>query len=193
MSRPLLADLTPANAVDKLAALFEAIAGTSYLGEPVTIAEHMLQAAAWARRDGASDELIAAALLHDVGYYADPNPDNANESDRAKRHDAVAARVLSAVFPPDVTEPIRLHVDAKRYLCAVDPGYRDDLSPASKRSLELQGGVFLPAAAQSFAGQPFAEDAARLRRWDDLAKDTRAATAGLDRFRPYLEAALRGA
>ena len=187
MTRALLADLTPANAVDRLAALFEAIAGTSYLGEPVTIAEHMLQAAASARRDGASDELIAAALLHDVGYYADPNPDNDNESDRAKRHDMAAARHLSAVFPADVTEPIRLHVDAKRYLCAVEPDYRERLSAASIHTMRLQGGVMSREAAASFAAEPYCEDAVRLRHWDDEGKEPDAEVPGFASYRALLE------
>jgi gamma-butyrobetaine dioxygenase len=187
MTGVLVADLTPANAVDKLAALFEAISETSYLGERVTIAEHMLQAAALARRDGASDELVAAALLHDIGYYADPNPDNANEGDRKKRHDMAAARVLSAVFPADVTEPIRLHVDAKRYLCCVAPDYRKQLSAASIHTMRLQGGAMSRNEADSFAAEPYCEDAVRLRHWDDEGKEPDAEVPGFASYRAMLE------
>jgi gamma-butyrobetaine dioxygenase len=191
MKQALLADLSPDNAVDKLAALFDAIAETSYLGEPVTIAEHMLQAAAWARRDGASDALTAAALLHDVGYYADADPDNENEADARKRHDAAAARVLDSVLPEAVTEPIRLHVDAKRYLCAVEPDYRARLSPASIHTMSLQGGVMSRTDAASFAAEPYCEDAVRLRRWDDEGKEVDADVPGFDSYRAMLERLVR--
>jgi gamma-butyrobetaine dioxygenase len=191
MKKALLADLTPDNAVDKLEALFEAIAGTSYLGEPVTIAEHMLQAAACARRDGASDALTAAALLHDVGYYADANPDNENEADARKRHDAAAARVLAPVLPEAVTEPIRLHVDAKRYLCAVEPAYRDRLSPASIHTMRLQGGVMSRADVDGFAAEPYCEDAVRLRRWDDEGKVPETDMPGFASYRAMLQALVR--
>jgi phosphonate degradation associated HDIG domain protein len=191
MKKALLADLTPANVVDKLEALFEAIAETSYLGEPVTIADHMLQAAACARRDGASDALTAAALLHDVGYYADANPDNENEADARKRHDAAAARILAPVLPEAVTEPIRLHVDAKRYLCAVEPDYRAKLSPASIHTMSLQGGVMSRPDAASFAAEPYCEDAVRLRRWDDEGKQPETDMPGFANYRAMLEALVR--
>jgi len=192
MKKALLADLTPANVVDKLEALFAAIAGTSYLGEPVTIAEHMLQAAACARRDGASDALTAAALLHDVGYYADANPDNENEADAHKRHDAAAARMLAPLLPEAVTEPIRLHVDAKRYLCAVEPAYHDKLSPASIHTMSLQGGVMSRADVDGFATEPYCEDAVRLRRWDDEGKQPEADMPGFASYRAMLQALVRG-
>ena len=155
-AKALLSDLTPDNVVDKLDGLFAAIAGTSYLGEPVTIAEHMLQSAACARRDGADDALVAAALLHDVGYYVDPAPDNENETDLRKRHDLAAARILAPVLPAGVTEPIRLHVDAKRYLCAIEPAYFDKLSDASKHTMRLQGGVMDADQAKASPLRPIA-------------------------------------
>ncbi|MEL6129341.1 MAG: phosphohydrolase, partial [Cyanobacteria bacterium J06628_4] len=93
------------------------------------------------------------------------------------------------LFPEAVTTPIRLHVAAKRYLCAVDDSYWDSLSPASKLSLELQGGIFSPPMAAAFIQQPNARDAVKLRRWDDLAKITNLVTPDLDHFQPILEAA----
>lgn len=185
-AKALLTDLTPDNVVDKLDALFAAIAGTSYLGEPITIAEHMLQSAACARRDGADDALIAAALLHDVGYYVDPAPDNENETDLRKRHDLAAARILAPVLPAGVTEPIRLHVDAKRYLCAIEPAYYDKLSDASKHTMRLQGGVMDAEQAETFAGEPYCEDAVRLRRWDDEGKAPDVAVPGFEAYRTML-------
>ena len=190
-AKPLLSGLTPDNVVDKLDALFAAIAGTSYLGEPITVAEHMLQSAACARRDGADDALIAAALLHDVGYYVDPAPDNANETDRSKRHDLAAARILAPVLPAGVTEPIRLHVDAKRYLCAIEPAYYDKLSDASKHTMRLQGGVMKADETEAFAGEAYCEDAVRLRRWDDEGKTPDVAVPGFDAYRTMLEALKR--
>ena len=187
MNKALLADLTPDNVVDKLASLFEAIAETSYLGEPITIAEHMLQSAACARCDGASDALVAAALLHDVGYYADPLPDNANETEGRKRHDKAAARLLSPVLPAAVTEPIRLHVDAKRYLCAVEPAYYDKLSDASKHTMRLQGGVMDKDAARAFADETFGPDAVTLRRWDDEGKNPDTVVPGFETYRTMLQ------
>ena len=192
MMRALLADLTPDNAVDKLAALFDAIAETSYLGEDITMAEHMLQSAACARRDGAADALVAAALLHDVGYYADANPDNVNETNSRKRHDVEAARILAALLPAAVTEPIRLHVDAKRYLCAVEPTYHDKLSDASIHTMSLQGGVMDDDAVRAFACETFADDAVRLRRWDDEGKDPNAQAPGFEAYRELLEGLVRG-
>ena len=187
IAKTLLSDLTPDNVVDKLDALFAAIAGTSYLGEPITIAEHMLQSAACAKRDGADDALIAAALLHDVGHYVDPAPDNENETDLRKRHDLAAARILAPVLPAAVTEPIRLHVDAKRYLCAIEPAYYDKLSDASKHTMRLQGGVMDADQAKVFAGEAYCEDAVRLRRWDDEGKTPDVAVPGFEAYRAMLE------
>ncbi len=191
MKKALLNDLTSDNAVDKLQGLFDAIATTSYLGEPVTIAEHMLQSAACAKRDGAGDALIAAALLHDVGYYVDPNPDNENETDQKKRHDKAAARLLASVLPPAVTEPIRLHVDAKRYLCAVEPSYYDKLSDASIHTMSLQGGIMTNDDADVFAGEPYSDDAVRMRRWDEEGKDPDVDVPGFETYRAMLERLVR--
>ncbi len=178
--KALLADVTLDNVVDKLADLFKAIAETSYLDEPITIAEHMLQSAACAKSDG------AAALLHDVGYYVDPLPDNANETDQHKRHDKAAARLLSPVLPAAVAEPIRLHVDAKRYLCAVEPAYYDKLSEASKHTMRLQGGVMDEATTIAFADEAFGPDAVKLRRWDDEGKRPDTVVPGFQAYRAML-------
>jgi phosphonate degradation associated HDIG domain protein len=187
MSKALLADLTAETIVDKIEALFEVIMASSYLGEPVTVGEHMLQAAACARRDGAGDALIAAALLHDVGYYVDPEPDNKNELVASKRHDRAGARALAPFFPEAVTEPIRLHADAKRYLCAVEPDYRDKLSDASIHTMALQGGIMDTEEADAFARGAFCEAAVAMRRWDDEGKVAGADVPFFGDFRPMLE------
>ncbi len=159
----------------------------AYLGEPVSITAHMLQAAHVAERDGAPPALIAAALFHDVAYVVhQPNDDPALDD----RHPEVGARYLATHFVPAVSEPVRLHVAAKRYLCAVEPGYRSALSPASVRTLAVQGGPHGEAEAREFEASPFARDAVRLRRYDDAAKVAGAATPDLDHYRPLLEGLL---
>ncbi|MBC6441273.1 MAG: hypothetical protein GDA49_12880 [Rhodospirillales bacterium] len=188
MTGALLSDLTRDNVIDRLGDLFAAIMESSYLGEKVTIGEHMLQCAACARRDGAPDALVAAALLHDVGYYVDPDPDNLNETVADKRHDRAAPRALEPFFPAAVTEPIGLHVDAKRYLCSVEPDYRDKLSEASIHTMSLQGGMMEKDEAERFAAHPHCADAVRVRRWDEEGKAPDANVPGFNRYRAMLAA-----
>ncbi len=151
-----------------------------YGGEAVTQLEHALQCASLAQAAGAAPALVAAALLHDIGHLAD------NGGDEKCPHGTLAARLLGGLFGPDVTEPIRLHIDAKRYLCATDPSYWSGLSAASKRSLEWQGGLFLRDDAAAFIAQPYSGDALRLRRWDDAAKVLGAPTQALEAFIPVM-------
>lgn len=187
MTKPLLAGLTPDNLVDRLEALFAAIVRESYLGESVTIGDHMLQCAALAEAEGAPGALVAAALLHDVGYYLDPAPDADNEARPSKRHDTAAGRALAPLLPAATVEPIRLHVEAKRYLCAVEPSYHDRLSEASKHTMRLQGGVLSQAEAAAFGAGPFAAEAVRVRRWDEAGKAPGAAVPGFAHYRSLLE------
>jgi gamma-butyrobetaine dioxygenase len=134
--------------VDRLAELFASEGAGDYLGEPVTVAQHLLQAGALARSAGAPDALVAAALLHDAGHLrgADPLTDEAELSGRElmagtdNDHGERGAAWLARWFGPAVTEPVRLHVAAKRYLCATEPGYFGLLSAESVRTLALQGG-----------------------------------------------------
>lgn len=151
-----------------------------YGGEAVTQLEHALQCAALAQGEGAPAELITAALLHDIYHLAE------GVDDTVLPHDRMGAQMLSTLFTPAVTEPVRLHVEAKRYLCAVDPQYWSGLSEASKRSLMWQGGSFSPEGATAFIRQPYASDAVRLRRWDDAAKIAGKATPPLDEFIPIM-------
>jgi phosphonate degradation associated HDIG domain protein len=162
---------SPDGVVGGILALYER-EGMARYDESVTQVEHAVQAAEWAQASGAGDELVAAALLHDIGHLLSGDHSGAREfRDRDLHHESVAARFLSRWFGPQITEPIRLHVAAKRYLCAVEAGYHDSLSPASVRSLELQGGPMSQAGAAEFAGLDGARAAAVLRRWDDLAKN----------------------
>ncbi len=158
----------PADVAERLVALYEVFGDDRY-DEAVTQSEHAAQSAAFARAEGASDELVVAALLHDLGHlYGGRSP---LSTDRDLHHEEVAARFLGRWFGTGVVEPIRHHVAAKRYLCAVEPAYHATLSPASVASLELQGGVMSPDEAARFEQLDGASNAVRLRRWDDLAKE----------------------
>jgi gamma-butyrobetaine dioxygenase len=108
------------------------------------------------------------------------------------RHSHTGADLLARWFGPEVTEPVRLHVAAKRYLCTADPGYRALLSAASEYTLRVQGGPMSAAQAEAFAALPHAADAVAVRRWDEQAKETGADTPGFDHFRPLLTSLLRG-
>ncbi|GAA1261565.1 hypothetical protein GCM10009665_59110 [Kitasatospora nipponensis] len=191
-----LAVLDRQNAVlDGLQELFEGAGAEEYLGEAVTQAGHMLQAAVLAQRSGAPDHLVAAALLHDVGHFFDADSHRAVTGKELmaghdNRHSHTGADWLARWFGPQVTEPVRLHVAAKRYLCAVEPQYRAGLSAASEFTLGVQGGPMTPAQAAEFAALPGAEDAVAVRRWDDRAKETDAATPPFEHFRPLLAALL---
>ncbi|RAJ44145.1 gamma-butyrobetaine dioxygenase [Kitasatospora sp. SolWspMP-SS2h] len=176
-------------ALDGLEALFEGEGAAEYLGEAVTLATHMLQAAALARAAGAPPALVAAALLHDIGHFRGSGLELMAGTDN--RHGATAAARLAPYFPPAVTEPVRLHVDAKRYLCATEPGYAARLSPASVHTLALQGGPMPPAEAAAFAAHPRHADAVAVRRWDEAAKDPAAETPAFAEFRPLLMELMR--
>ena len=112
------ATLTPDNIVAFIADIFERRGADSYLGEQVTMSQHMLQGAQLAEQAGADDEIVAAALLHDIGHYTNEFPDDALERGIDNRHDEAGARVLERFFPDIVTDCVRHHVAAKRYLCA---------------------------------------------------------------------------
>jgi phosphonate degradation associated HDIG domain protein len=161
--------------VDEILELFEARGSEAYLGEPVSQREHALQTAHLAEINGASDALVAASLLHDIGHLLGPDPGNPAEQGIDAVHEEKGNAWLTRRFGREVCEPVLLHVLAKRYLCAVNPEYRILLSAASIRSLELQGGPLEPAEIQRFEANPFHEAAVRLRQWDDNAK-----TPGLD-------------
>jgi len=162
--------------------------GRQYGAEAVNQLEHALQCAMLAERAGEAPELVTASLLHDLGHLLHDMGDDPAAEGVDDVHQFIALPFLRHVFPESVLAPIRLHVDAKRYLCAVEPGYWEALSPASKRSLELQGGIYSPAEAQSFMDQDFAEDAVNLRRWDDQAKTPGLPTPPLAHFATAMRA-----
>jgi gamma-butyrobetaine dioxygenase len=159
--------------------LFAGPGARDHLGEPVPIGEHMLQAGALAEAAGAEGALVAAALLHDIGHLLGEDED---------RHGEAGANWLSQWFGDAVTEPVRLHVAAKRYLCAVDAGCFGLLSAESVRTLSLQGGPMTAGEVAAFEALPFSRDAVAVRRWDDQAKDPVVTPPRFAHFAPLLEA-----
>jgi gamma-butyrobetaine dioxygenase len=168
----------PARSVDEVLALYDRWGDHRY-DEELTQGAHAAQTAACAVAAGASDALVAAALLHDVGHLLhldglEPEADGDGEvvvhHDEDLHHEVGGPRFLADLFGPEVLRPIELHVVAKRYLCAVDPAYGEALSAGSRASLVRQGGPMSPNAAASFAARPGADDAVALRRWDDAGK-----------------------
>ncbi len=148
--------------------------------------DHALQCAALAERAGADDALVAAALLHDLGHLIHDDQDGELDHDHDDVHQYIALPFLRRWFGPAVVEPIHLHVEAKRYLCAVERGYLAGLSAGSQRSLALQGGVFDGAQAAQFVQRPYSHDAVSLRRWDDRAKIPGADVPPFASYRPLL-------
>ncbi len=173
--------------MDEILGLMLRQGARQYDDEPISQLAHALQCAAWAERAGAPPPLVVAALLHDYGHLVAADEAAARHGIDAQ-HERIGAAALARWFGDDVVAPIRLHVDAKRYLCVAEAGYAAALSPASVRSLALQGGPFTAAGAAEFLARPFAPDAVALRRWDELAKDPDAETPGLDHYRPLLAA-----
>jgi phosphonate degradation associated HDIG domain protein len=159
--------------------LFARRGGEMYAGEPVTQLEHALQTAALAEQAGADDELVTASLLHDLGHLVHELGDTPTLRGVDDLHQYAALPLLRGLFGERVRGAIQRHVDAKRYLCATRPGYHAALSADSQRSLQLQGGIFDAAQAAAFIARAGAEDAVRLRQWDDLAKTAGAATPPL--------------
>ena len=141
-----------------------------YGGEAITMRAHAEQCAQLAEVDGADAPLILAALLHDVGHLIHRLGDDCAVRGINDRHEYTGAALVANLFPEAVAAPIRLHVDAKRWLVANQPGYAAGLSPASITSLELQGGAYNAEESAAFLARPFARDAIRLRLWDDAAK-----------------------
>jgi phosphonate degradation associated HDIG domain protein len=152
----------------------------------VTQLQHALQCARLAEQAGAGDELIVAALLHDLGHLIQRDAHGELDPSLDDAHQYIALPFLRRWYGPGVLEPIKLHVDAKRYLCAIEPGYGERLSAGSRHSLELQGGPFELAQATRFIQRPYAADAVALRRWDDRAKDVAAIVPSFGYWRPLL-------
>jgi phosphonate degradation associated HDIG domain protein len=166
--------------------LFARFGASQYSGEPVTQLEHALQTAHLAEQSDAGDALVTACLLHDLGHLLNPQGRGFDDTPSLRgiddTHQYVALPFLRGLFPDAVLAPIKLHVDAKRYLCQINVDYHSRLSDDSKRSLALQGGVFDAEQAAAFIAQDGARDAVMLRQWDDLAKQADLVTPSLAHF-----------
>lgn len=182
---------TPETIVAFIAEIFARRGAEEYLGEPVTISEHMLQCAECAEMAGADDAIVAAALLHDIGHFTHDFAPDAAEQGVDSHHEHAGARVIAPFFPSVVTDCVRYHVDAKRYLCATDPAYFGKLSDASVHSLNLQGGPMSDAEARAFAQNPNLQAILQVRIWDDIGKDPDHAAPPFAHFAPVLERVVR--
>lgn len=152
----------------------------------VSLLEHSLQTAWLAERAGASGHLICACLLHDIGHIIDADVSQEPGETMRRLHGPQGAAQLGGLFGAAVVDPVRLHVDAKRYLCYAHPGYAHGLSPDARRSLEAQGGAFGPDQARSFMQEPHAVDAVNLRLWDDQAHAAGIVTPALTHYAAML-------
>ncbi len=178
-------DLQARRAADELLDLYERSGGSAYFGEPVTQLEHALQAADLARAATSDEEVILAALLHDVGHLLEGG--NRHEAAGVIDHDTTGARYLSSLgFSERVAALVGGHVDAKRYLVATNPEYRERLSPASTLTLQLQGGPMTETQAGEFAAGPYLQDRLRLRSWDEQAKAPGRPTPPLSAYREMI-------
>jgi phosphonate degradation associated HDIG domain protein len=154
----------------EVCAIFDQRGASAYFGEAVSVAEHCLQAAYFAQAAKAPDALVVAALLHDIGHLVGAAPDDLDEWTEDAHHELIGGGWLAKRFGPDVAEPVRLHVPAKRYLCATDPAYFDKLSAASVVTLKLQGGPMTAPEIAAFEAKPYWREAIRVRQWDDEGK-----------------------
>ena len=179
------------NIVSKLLKLLETKGhDLQYGNENVTQLEHALQCAELAEKNNFSKEIITAALLHDIGHLLYDGQDPIHEG-KDGYHENLGADYLSEFYDEEVTRPIRAHVDSKRYLSAVEKGYYNLLSEASKISLQAQGGSFTKIEAEEFINKPYMKEAVELRRLDDEAKILGKKTPNLEHFKHYLEESLK--
>ena len=176
---------------DEIFAIFTARGSAAYFGEPVSVTEHGLQAAHFAQLEQAPQQLVIAALLHDIGHLVVECPDDIEEWTSDAHHEQIGSGWLAKRFGPEVSEPVRLHVPAKRYLCATREAYLKKLSPASVVTLKLQGGPMSPDEMSRFEAEPFSKQAIRVREWDDRGKIAGLKTADMLEYRALLEGMAR--
>jgi len=182
--------LTPQTIVPFLADIFERRGAEEYLGENVTIAEHMLQGAYLAEQRGEDEQIIVAALLHDIGHFTSELGTFEMNDEIDRLHEDAGAEILERFFPPLITDCVRQHVAAKRYLCSVDPMYFGRLSQASVKSLELQGGPMERDEATEFAKNPNLDAIVKVRHLDDEGKIVGFKTPGFDHYAPMVQRAV---
>jgi [1-hydroxy-2-(trimethylamino)ethyl]phosphonate dioxygenase len=174
---------------EEIAEIFEKRGAGAYFGEPVSQLEHALQAAHFATEEEAPEAMIVAALLHDIGHLIEEMPEDIAEQGIDAHHEEIGLAWLQKRFGREVSEPVYLHVAAKRYLCATDAEYLGKLSPASVLSLKLQGGPMSETQVKEFEANKYFREAVRLRLWDDRSKIEGLATPPLEYYASMIEAA----
>jgi gamma-butyrobetaine dioxygenase len=172
---------------DELLSIYARRGSAAYFGEAVSMIEHSLQAAYFARAADAADALVVAALLHDIGHLLESVPDDIADWKTDAGHELSGSRWLAARFGPEVCEPVRLHVPAKRYLCATDSAYFGRLSSASVLTLKLQGGPMSPAEVAVFEAEPYRREAILVRQWDDAGKIAGLRTPDFNHYRVLID------
>ena len=180
-------DLNANNIVNFIGDIFTRRGGEEYLGEPVTMAEHMLQGATIAEENGKSEAVIAGVLLHDIGHFIGEFGTFTMDDTGDRYHEISGAQVLEGFFPEVVVESVRHHVAAKRYLCATKPSYFSKLSPASVHSLHLQGGPMSDTEVHEFASNPYLDEIIQVRYLDEAGKVADMETRDFDHFKPLLQ------
>jgi predicted HD phosphohydrolase len=187
VNTPDFEQLNADNIVAFIGDIFLRRGADSYLGEEVTMSEHMLQGAQLAEQSGADDEAIVSILLHDIGHYTNEFPEDALDRGIDNHHDTAGAAVLAPYFPSIVTDCVLHHVSAKRYLCTVDPGYFDGLSDASIQTLKLQGGPMNESEVAEFDKKSNLDAIIQVRIWDDLGKVSGIQTPSFEHYAPILQ------
>ena len=180
-------DLTAETIVDFLASIFERRGSEEYLGESVTMGEHMLQGATIAEQNGQPDEIIVGALLHDIGHFTSEFGTFTMDDTEDRHHEDAGAEVLEKFFPTIITDCCRYHVAAKRYLCATKPDYLSRLSEASIHSLNLQGGPMDEDEVTKFEKNPNVKDIVAVRYLDDAGKIAGMETPDFWHFAPMVQ------
>ena len=179
--------LTPDNIVAHLGHIFKHSGTQAYLGEPVTMAQHMLQGASLAEHQGHSKAVVAAALLHDIGHFTSDFGCFSMADTHDRQHEIYGAKVLAPFFPESVTQCVRHHVSAKRYLCATREEYFSQLSAASVHSLKLQGGPMSAQEVTEFEANPHLQAIIQVRLVDDGGKVADLETHSFSDFEPLLQ------
>ena len=185
--KPDIETLNRDTIVDFIGSIFDRRGGEEYLGEPVTMGEHMLQGATIAEQNGQSEEIIVAALLHDIGHFTSEFGTFTMDDTEDRHHEEAGAVVLERFFPKVITDCCRYHVAAKRYLCATRPEYFKRLSEASIHSLNLQGGAMSPDEVAAFERNPNMETIIAVRYLDEAGKRPDMVTSDYWHFAPMVQ------